>query len=110
MSSPDASTEPAVLLETRDLLFRAKLEGVVRSAGGRIARAMPAAIGVVELSGPAAVERVRALVAAGVPVLAFGPHVQADLLRAARDAGAEAVPNSQVEAALRRRLERREST
>jgi hypothetical protein len=106
VSSPAASAEPAVLLETRDLVFRAKLEGVVRSAGGRVTRAPPAALAVVELSGPAAVERVRELVAAGVPVLAFGPHVEADLLRAAREAGAEAVPNSRVEVALRRRLGR----
>ena len=34
-------------------------------------------------------------------VRAFGPHVRADLLRAARERGAVAVPNSQVEEALR---------
>jgi hypothetical protein len=34
-------------------------------------------------------------------VLAYGPHVRADLLRAAREAGATAVPNSEVERQLR---------
>ena len=40
----------------------------------------------------------------GVDVLAFGPHVRAELLRAAREAGATAVPNSQVEDALRQAI------
>jgi len=39
-----------------------------------------------------------------VPVLAFGSHVRAEALRAAREAGATAVPNSQVEARLRELL------
>jgi hypothetical protein len=34
-------------------------------------------------------------------VLAFGSHVDAAALRAARDAGAHAVPNSQLETELR---------
>ena len=45
-------------------------------------------------------DRVRGLVARGIPVLAYGSHVRADLLRAARDAGATAVPNSEVERRL----------
>jgi hypothetical protein len=39
-------------------------------------------------------------VAGGTPVLAYGSHVRADLLRTARDAGATAVPNSEVERRL----------
>jgi hypothetical protein len=39
-----------------------------------------------------------------VPVLAFGPHVDAALLRAARERGAIAVPNSKVEETLREML------
>jgi len=37
----------------------------------------------------------------GLEVLAFGSHVDAASLRAARDLGAHAVPNSQVESSLR---------
>jgi hypothetical protein len=104
MSSPNASAERVIVLETRDLMFRAKLDAVARAEGYRVGRTLPAALAVVELHGPEAIERVRGFVAAGVPVIAFGPHVEAALLRAAREAGAEAVPNSQVEAVLRRRL------
>jgi hypothetical protein len=85
-------------------MFRAKLEAVVRAAGWRMTRAEPAHLAVVELDGAAALERVRGLVGAGIPVIAFGPHVEAASLREARQAGAEAVPNSRVEAVLRERL------
>jgi len=50
---------------------------------------------------PGAVDRIRGWIAGGTPVLAYGSHVRADLLRVARDAGAEAVPNSEVEHRLR---------
>ncbi len=93
-----------VLVLARDLFFRAKLEAVVRAAGREPASRGPAPLAVVELAGEATVERIRELTQAGCAVLAFGSHVHADLLRAAREAGAEAVPNSQVEQALRRRL------
>ena len=48
--------------------------------------------------------RIATLVARGTPVLAYGSHVRADLLRAAREAGARAVPNSEVEERLRELL------
>jgi hypothetical protein len=79
-----------VYLATRDLLFRGKL-------GDEAA----CDLAVLELDAPGAADRLRRLVGRGVPVLAFGSHVHAEQLRAARDAGAEAVPNSQVEARLR---------
>ena len=41
------------------------------------------------------------LVARAIPVLAFGSHIDAAALRAARDLGARAVPNSEVENSLR---------
>lgn len=94
-----------VLVETRDLVFRSKVEAVVRACGFEPRRSGPAALAVVELDGEAAIERVRALRGRGMEVLAFGPHVQAAWLRAARKAGAEAVANSQLEAALERRLQ-----
>jgi hypothetical protein len=96
--------EPGVLLLTRDLFFRAKLEAVVRAAGLEPVRGEPARLAVVELNGPDALTRVAGLVSGGTPVIAFSSHVQADLLRGAREAGAEAVPNSKVEAALAARL------
>lgn len=91
-------------------MFRAKLDAVARAAGWRVTRALPATLAVVELEGPAAVERVRDLVAAGIPVIAFAPHVEASMLKTAREAGAEAVPNSRVEAVLRERLVSRQET
>lgn len=93
-----------VLVLARDLFFRAKLEAVVRAAGWEPIVRGAAALALVELSGEASVERIRELARSGCSVLAFGSHLHADLLRAAREAGAEAVPNSQVESALRRRL------
>jgi hypothetical protein len=91
-----------VLLATRDLLFRAKLGAVVAAAGAEVSRDEAACdLAVLELGGPGATERIDELVQRGLPVLAYGSHVQVELLRAARAAGATAVPNSQVEASLR---------
>ena len=99
-----APADRTVLLLARDLFFRAKLEAVIRAAGCEPRPLGTAPLAVVELSGDDSVERIRELVRSGCAVLAFGSHVHAELLRAAREAGAQAVPNSQVEAALRSRL------
>lgn len=99
MSDPSAS--PRVLLETTDLFFRAKLDGLIRSCGCQPTRVPPADVAVIELGKPDALQRIGVLADAGIPVLAFGSHVAADALRAAREAGAVAVPNSQVESRLR---------
>jgi hypothetical protein len=100
------AADRTVLILARDLFFRAKLEAVARAAGAEPVMRDDAALAVVELSGDASLQRIRQLAGAGVAVLAFGSHVHVDLLRAAREAGAEAVPNSDVEEALRRRLAR----
>jgi len=93
-----------VLLLTADLVFRSKLAGVVAAAGGEVTREEGLCdLAVLELEGAAA-GRVGELVRRGIPVLAFGSHVRADALRAAREAGATAVPNSQVEVRLRELL------
>lgn len=89
-----------VWLVTGDLVFRAKLRAVVEAAGGELAGAEAAELAVVEVGSPQWEGRVVELVGRGVPVLAFGPHVRADLLRLARERGAVAVPNSQVQEAL----------
>jgi tRNA A58 N-methylase Trm61 len=94
-----------VLLATRDLMFRSKLGAVVQAAGAEATRDETAAdLAVLDVEAPGVIERIHGLVSQGVTVLAFGPHVRADLLRAAREAGATAVPNSQVEDALRQAI------
>ncbi len=94
-----------VLIATRDLFFRSKLGAVVQAAGGAVTKDDAACdVAVLELGAADAAARIRGLVARGIPVLAFGSHLKADALRAAREAGAEAVPNSQVEDELRQLL------
>lgn len=91
-----------VLVATRDLFFRSKLYAVVQTAGGEVTPDEAACdVAVIELGAPGADARVRALVGRGIPVLAFGAHVNPEELRAARRAGAVAVPNSEVEERLR---------
>lgn len=90
-----------VFLATRDLLFRSKLGGVVAAAGAEVSRDEAACdLAVLEVGG-GTTERIGELVRRGIPVLAYGSHVHVELLRAAREAGATAVPNSQVEERLR---------
>lgn len=87
----------AVLLQTRDLFFKSKLGAVVAAAGAEVVTDETTCdLAVIELGGASAEERIRALVDRGVAVLAFGSHVHAEVLRGARQAGAEAVPNSEV--------------
>ncbi len=101
MSNP--SSERAVLLVTRDLFFRAKLDALIELSGHTAVRSGPARYAVLEL-GAVTADELRALVADGVRVVAFGSHVGVQELREAREAGAQAVPNSQVEAAVRAML------
>ena len=90
-----------VLVECRDLFFRGKIEAVLGAAGGELAREEPLDLAVLELGKPGVDERIRDLVRRGVPVVAFGSHVDVEALRSARNAGARAVPNSEVETTLR---------
>jgi hypothetical protein len=90
-----------VLVDCRDLFFRGKLQELIRAAGAEPARDDPVDLAVIELGRPNVADQVRDLVRRGVPVLAFGSHVDAAALRAARDLGARAVPNSEVEHSLR---------
>ena len=91
-----------VYLAARDLVFRSKLGAVAAAAGAETVRDPDACdVAVLDAETPDALERIRGFVGRGIPVLAYGAHVRADLLRAAREAGAVAVPNSQVETALR---------
>jgi hypothetical protein len=90
-----------VLVECRDLFFRGKLQAILTASGAEPARAEPYDLAVIELGRAGTPQRITELVARGVPVLAFGSHVDAAALRAARDLGARAVPNSEIETALR---------
>lgn len=90
-----------VLVECRDLFFRGKLQAILGAGGAEIVRDDPIDLAVVELGRSGVDERIRDLVRRGVPVLAFGSHVDPEALRAARNAGARAVPNSEVETTLR---------
>lgn len=90
-----------VLVECGDLFFRGKVHAIVTAAGAEIVREDPLDLAVLELGKPGVDERIRNLVRQGVPVLAFGSHVDAAVLRGARDLGARAVPNSQLENELR---------
>ena len=94
-----------VYLAARDLVFRAKLGAVLAGAGAEATRDETACdLAVLDAEGPDVPARIRGFVARGVTVLAYGPHVRAELLRAAREAGAVAVPNSRVEETLRELL------
>ena len=90
-----------VLVECRDLFFRGKLQAILTASGAAAVREEPYEVAVIELGGADAPQRIADLVTLGVPVLAFGSHVDAAALRAARDLGARAVPNSELETALR---------
>jgi len=90
-----------VFLDVPDLLFRSRLQAVARRAGAEITKEEGACeVAVVALEAPGAERRLSALLGRGIAVLAFGSHVEAEQLRAAREAGAEAVPNSQVASRL----------
>jgi len=90
-----------VLVECRDLFFRGKLQAILTASGAAAVREEPYDVAVIELGGADAPQRIADLVTRRIPVLAFGSHVDAAALRAARDLGARAVPNSEVETALR---------
>jgi hypothetical protein len=94
-----------VFLHTRDLTFRSKLRAVVTTGGGAVTReAAEADLVVVELESERWQDQVQAGVARGKPVLVFGSHVDVEGLRGARALGADAVPNSHIEARLSAQL------
>jgi hypothetical protein len=100
VSGPGAAPKRICLL-TADLLFRSKLGAVVAAAGGEVTRDDAGCdLAVIDLADGARAGRVGEFVGRGIPGLAYGSHVRPEVLRAARDAGARAVPNSEVAAAL----------
>jgi len=87
----------------RDLMFSTRVRDAARRHGhdcrivtraGDVADHLAGAdLVIIDLMVPGggALEAVAAAVAAGVPVVAYGEHVQADVLQAGRDAGADEV-------------------
>ena len=96
-----------MLIVARDLFFRAKLEGLAQALGLQSVRQDPADLVVVEIKDENSVAQLEEWTRSGTAVIAFASHVQAQLLRAARQAGATAVPNSEVENAVRQWLVQR---
>jgi hypothetical protein len=95
---------PTILTFVPNLLFGVPVSNLVRGAGARAqACATPDAVRaalvapddlagvVVDLSNPAWEPVIQAAAAAGVPVFAFGPHLDSVRLKAARQAGARRV-------------------
>ncbi|HVW32732.1 MAG TPA: hypothetical protein VHL53_09355 [Acidimicrobiia bacterium] len=92
-----------VLACIRDLMFSTRVRDAARRHGHdcRVVSQAAAVAGelagtdlvIVDLMVPGggALDAVAAAVAAGVPVVAYGEHVQADVLQAGRDAGADEV-------------------
>lgn len=81
-----------------DLMDRSRLSGhdveFVRDLDDLVARGVDAALVIVDLSRPAVLPAATALVAAGVRVVGFAPHVDDDLRAAATAGGVEVLPRS----------------
>jgi DNA-binding response OmpR family regulator len=85
----------------RDLMFSTRVRDAARQAGHDcqiVTRAADVAgnltgadLVLIDLMVPGGGALVSAAAAAGVPVVAYGEHVQADVLQAGRDAGADEV-------------------
>lgn len=118
-ATPPPPTAAAVALVGTNLMDRARIEEAVREAGldlvlwrnpGAVAAGLagkPPLLAFVDLEHGAAGEAIAALAAAGVGVVAFGPHVDDVALAAARAQGAtEALPRSRFFSRLPRLLPR----
>src|SRR5437868_12822589 len=89
---------PTVLLLCTDLMFGVQLQNMVKHAGLRPVNLRPgtamtpAALLVADLAARADVlATIREAAAQGIPVVAFGPHMDAESRRAAKEAGAARV-------------------
>ena len=111
---PDAAARPAIVVLAPDLFFAARFEDVIRAQGGQpvIVNTPDEFIAAVDAHYPVlalldlnaadgwqtALQRIKLRPATRqVPVVAFGSHVEVDILRAARAAGADhAWPRSKL--------------
>jgi len=100
-----------VQLRTDNLMTRAWLAPVVEAAGARLLRPSDppeADLLVVDLTSLGAVEAIarNRTSRSGLFILAFGPHTDREILRAAREAGAdEVVARGAVAARIEKRLQ-----
>lgn len=110
--TPPSGRGPVALIGT-DLMDRSKVAAVAEAAGlelavwrnpGAVDAGLDAgtpAVALVDLNHPAAIEIIGRLAGVGVRVVAFGPHVDTEALRAAERAGAgEVMPRSRFFARL----------
>jgi hypothetical protein len=90
------------MLLCADLMFAVQLQSIARATGFRPVTLRPGAsvpqeatvlvVNLADLSGPRRWESaVREAAGRGIPVIAFGPHIDTDSRRAAKDAGASRV-------------------
>jgi len=101
---------PRIALLAPNLFLRIPLETAIRNAGAQPIAIVQAADALhhgcravvldLDAVGDGASEAITALVHGGIGVLAFGPHVDAARLAAARRAGAVALPRSSFLARL----------
>ncbi len=91
-------TEPTALLFCTDLMFGVQLQNMARKAGYKFVNARPGAplphadVMVVDLGSRGDWEAaIRGVAARGVPVIAFGPHMDAEGRKRAKAAGATRV-------------------
>ena len=97
-ASPEQNAAPVALLFCTDLMFAVQLQNMARKTGYRVANARPGAalpgadVMVVDLGSRGDWEAaVREVAARGVPVIAFGPHMDAEGRKRAKAAGATRV-------------------
>lgn len=101
---PSMNEPPHVLIAVTDLMFQSRVreQAIALGMGASAVDSMEAAatglgsspsLLVIDLQGEAmnATELISSAKERGVPVLAFGRHTEAEALRAAREAGADAV-------------------
>ena len=113
MSSIEEAEQPrnergTVLIFCPDVMFASRIQNLARHAGVRAEVVRPGRpVGSGDLlvasfgSGAGWDEAIRQAAASGIPIIAFGPHVDAESRRAATAAGAyRAVNNGNLEKAL----------
>jgi hypothetical protein len=96
---------PSVVALVPDLMDRSRVSAAVAGVrfvagadalAAALAAAAPGAVALVDLGRPGALEAGRRLVTAGTRVVGFAAHVDDALLRAAAEAGIEALPRSRA--------------
>ena len=98
----DMDGAPVALLLCADLMFGVQLQNIARAAGFKPVTLRPGSdvtpgaavlvVNLADITAPRAWEgAIRQAAAIGVSVIAFGPHMDADSRRAAKEAGASRV-------------------